>query len=82
MYVVMTFCSGDSSAFRMTTLPLSSDSKSEISKKSVEAVEIEIQQGLASGSLLLKLSETFLSSFTVCNMCLPRNLITAKELLS
>jgi hypothetical protein len=78
----MTFCSGDSSAFRMTTLPLSSGSKSEISKKGVEDVEIEIQQGTASGPLLLMLSETFLLSYTVCSMCLLRNLITAKELLS
>jgi hypothetical protein len=78
----MNFCLGNGSVFRVTTEHLSSGSKSEIDKKGIEAVEIEIQQGIASGSLLLLLSETILLSFAVYSMCSPRNLIPAKELLS
>jgi hypothetical protein len=56
----------------MTTLPLSSGTKSEISEKGAEAVEIEIQQGT-----------THVVRNISCKLhCLPRNSITAKELLS
>jgi hypothetical protein len=53
------FCSGDSPAFRMTSLPLSSCSKCGVSKKGVGAAEIKIQHGTVSGSFAARFVRYF-----------------------